>query len=181
MTHSQKKYWFRKNSGLCTACGLNQPRLKFTTCEGCGAKAANRGRTTRKTKKDNGICIWSGCDTISHKSGKFCINHINESRINHKSSIKTLKTETFNAYGGVLCSCCGETRINALCIDHIFNDGAKQRLTIGRSGHHLYTYLRKLGFPDKDRFQVLCANCNIYKQLRGSPCYHRVNSASAAV
>jgi hypothetical protein len=62
------------------------------------------------------------------------------------------------AYGGK-CSCCGESRIEFLAIDHAKGDGAKKRKNGEPFGWHLARKLRKLGYPKGD-YRVLCHNCN---------------------
>jgi hypothetical protein len=85
------------------------------------------------------------------------------------------KIEVINAYGGH-CVCCGESRIEFLSLDHIFNDGAQHRKEISKNtGQTFYRWLRKNGFP-KGRLQVLCHNCNSAKGYYGY-CPHQVESA----
>ena len=88
---------------------------------------------------------------------------------------RVLKQIVIDAYGGK-CTCCEETRFELMTIDHISNDGAEDRLLLGKSksnGRGLYYHLIKSNFP-KDKYQLLCANCNLakgyYKQ-----CPHTVN------
>lgn len=76
---------------------------------------------------------------------------------------RKLKGLVVDAYGGK-CECCGEARIEFLQIDHIHNDGASHRREL--AGSHLYDELRKLGFP-KDRFRLLCCNCNFARGKYG--------------
>lgn len=85
-----------------------------------------------------------------------------------KFTIK-LKFEVLKAYGGK-CICCGETQPYFLTIDHVYNDGASDR-KINGSGRRFYHYLKRLGFP-KDRYQILCYNCNNAKRILGY-CPHR--------
>lgn len=61
-----------------------------------------------------------------------------------------------------------------MTIDHIFNDGAVHRKTMGThgSGIHIYRALRKAGYP-KDRYQLMCFNCNLGKQRNGGVCPHQ--------
>lgn len=75
-----------------------------------------------------------------------------------------LRAQILENYGGK-CACCGETQPEFLAIDHIFNDGAKCRKEHG-SGRRFYVWLKRNGFP-KDRFQLLCHNCNMAKSLYG--------------
>lgn len=57
------------------------------------------------------------------------------------------------------CVECGYDDIRALEFDHINNDGYKER------GPRDATYYKNL-IKEKDRFQVLCSNCNTIKQWK---------------
>jgi hypothetical protein len=83
------------------------------------------------------------------------------------------KEQVFAAYGGYKCSCCGETEPMFLSIDHIDNDGAKERKSglYAGSGTAFYGWLRKNGFPTG--YQVLCMNCQIGKHKNGGVCPHQ--------
>lgn len=82
----------------------------------------------------------------------------------------------FEAYGGYCCACCGETERKFLTLDHINNDGAKDRMKIAgkrtASGWTTYRYLYKHGFPPG--YQILCMNCNFGKRMNGGVCPHKV-------
>jgi hypothetical protein len=79
------------------------------------------------------------------------------------------KDIAYNAYGGYVCVCCGETRWQFLCIDHVNNDGHEHRKTVGRGGN-IYRWLIVNGFPAG--FQVLCFNCNQGRRLNHGVCPH---------
>lgn len=65
------------------------------------------------------------------------------------------------------CVNCGESRIELLVLDHIFDDGAQHRAELGCSGGTpFYRKMKKQGWP-QGRLQVLCSNCNSTKQARG--------------
>ncbi len=70
-----------------------------------------------------------------------------------------LKKSIFTIYGHGKCACvhCGEKRLDCLSIDHVNNDGAKDKL----SGDRLYRYLRDNNYPLG--FQTLCMNCQFLK------------------
>lgn len=91
-------------------------------------------------------------------------------RLVSKSYHNRRKKELVAAYGGK-CVCCGETEMWFLTIDHIFGDGSKCRKIEGGGGQMLYSYLRKLGYP-RDRYQLLCYNCNCSKRQYGV-CPHK--------
>lgn len=92
-----------------------------------------------------------------------------------------LRDQVFAAYGGYRCNCCGETKPSMLTIDHINNDGGKQRKAdpVMRWAKHFYAWIIKRGFP-KD-LQVLCYNCNISKFRCGGTCEHKLPEGSTTI
>src|SRR5690349_8754931 len=88
--------------------------------------------------------------------------HRNDARVNRRKKI-------LNALGNK-CIVCGESRYEFLTIDHILNDGAQHRKELygnsRKGGDDLYVEIIKLGIP-KDRFQILCYNCNCSKGFYG--------------
>jgi len=81
-----------------------------------------------------------------------------------------LRAEMIAAYGGK-CACCNEAQPKFLQLDHVFNDGAKDRV-VNKTATKLWARLKKKGWP-KDRYQLLCANCNFGKLLNGGTCPHQ--------
>jgi len=74
---------------------------------------------------------------------------------------KRIKLIVLQEYGQSKCAFCGITDIRVLELDHIHGGGNKQRKeTYLHSSHHLRSYLYVNGFPDKDKYRVLCKNCN---------------------
>jgi hypothetical protein len=86
------------------------------------------------------------------------------------------RNQVFEAYGGYKCNCCGETEPLFLSIDHVDNNGAKERKSgsYAGSGTAFYQWLRKSGFPPG--YQVLCMNCNVGKHKNGGVCPHQTAS-----
>ena len=82
------------------------------------------------------------------------------------------KLKVFDAYGNK-CTICEESDPLVLNIDHVFNDGKNHKTATGYkvTGNSLYTYLIKESFP-KDRFQLLCANCNQRKEWMRRGAYY---------
>ena|ERR1043166_2322766 len=88
-----------------------------------------------------------------------------------KSYHRTLRRQIVEAYGSK-CVCCGESRFHFLSLDHVNNDGAKELKAIRRfssrkskngngiSSVGIWRLVKKAGFP-KDRYRLLCYNCNI--------------------
>ena len=82
-----------------------------------------------------------------------------------------LKMEVMRLYSDpVQCVSCGFSRIDGLVLDHIHNNGAAHRKEAHIScrgimgGTRIYEHIRKNG--KIDGLQVLCANCNMIKQLK---------------
>lgn len=104
---------------------------------------------------------------------KSCARQIN------KTARLNLKLEVLKTYGGK-CTCCSETSIEFLTIDHIDGKGAEHRKSLGldcgsdektAAGHTFYRWLKKNNFPT-DNFQILCFNCNYAKHVYGV-CPHK--------
>ena len=84
---------------------------------------------------------------------------------------KSRKQIVFDHYGWE-CKCCGETIPQFLTIDHINNDGYKdKRINKTTSGDVVYRNIIKNNFPDT--FQVLCFNCNCGKNVNKGICPHK--------
>lgn len=88
-----------------------------------------------------------------------------------------LRAEMHAAYGGS-CACCGEKESLFLQLDHVFNDGHIDRKE-NKTSAKLWAKLKKQGWP-KDRYQLLCANCNFGKAMNGGVCPHQSQEARRA-
>lgn len=172
--YRKNRYGRRKAAGLCVSCGAVPPEPGTIRCLNCKHKNRKSVQKQRSRDKKLGICREAGCSNPAN--GTHCEKHRLEARKLADASIRRLKIECFTAYGGVQCRCCGEPELSTLCLDHIDNSGGEHRRQleskINPHGHRFYRYLKSLGYPDKDRYQVLCANCNLYKLIKGGPCYH---------
>lgn len=86
--------------------------------------------------------------------------HPLEVRAYNEQYHKGCKLAVYEAYGGPICVCCGESHLEFLSIDHIDGKGSEHRRAMGRSvgARQIYTWLRKHGYPPG--FRVLCMNCN---------------------
>lgn len=88
----------------------------------------------------------------------------------NKKQVRKRKIKVIFHYskGLMCCSCCGESEIEFLTIDHPNNDGAKHRKEIG-GGNRFYSWVIKNSFPKG--FRVLCMNCN-FARGRFGKCPH---------
>jgi len=83
---------------------------------------------------------------------------------------KRLRDACFAAYGGYVCSCCGETNEKFLTLDHINRDGAEMRKVHG-DGYQFHLWLVRNNFPPV--IQVMCYNCNLGRERNGGVCPHK--------
>ena len=129
---------FRRNreKGLCERCGKVPPRDGRLTCAEC-AKTQNevRRRANQKRKKC-GLC--TACGQAPPRLGMYvCLACAEKS----KERKQTYKDRAYQAYGGYVCRCCGETRKPFLTIDHIDGGGAQHRKQICNSHMHYWLFL----------------------------------------
>ena len=59
------------------------------------------------------------------------------------------------------CRWCGQGDIDVLCLDHINDDGGQRP----RGGGKLYARLIRQGYLGAEGLQVLCASCNMKKEI----------------
>jgi hypothetical protein len=106
-----------------------------------------------------------------------------ELRVKFKKWRKELVVETISHYSNetMKCACCGEDYIDFLTIDHINNDGAKQRRELKLvGGWRFYYWLKLHNFPDDLGLQVLCANCQLGKERNNGVCPHKEEKRNMA-
>ena len=79
------------------------------------------------------------------------------------------KNSIFDYYGR-FCKCCGENIPKFLTIDHVYNDGYKEKeLGINRYSK----ILNEINNGYADRYQILCMNCNFGKKVNKNICPHK--------
>jgi len=118
-----------------------------------------------KKPRDHYVCTIEGCKR-EHTAKGLCSFHL--AKVYAKQERETL----LSAYGHT-CECCGENRSEFLAIDHKVKSGHKDR-KIGLYSRKLHQWLKKNGYP-KDRFRLLCHNCNQSIGHYGY-CPHKFNS-----
>jgi hypothetical protein len=149
---------------ICTKCKIAKPR--------------DTGYYWRKRDR----CVSAECkECTKARTKEFGRRPHVKKRVNAQAKIQRgkLRSQVFNAYGGFICACCGESEPAFLSIDHIHNDGAAHRKQVlgsrTMSGYMTYKWLRKNGFPPG--FQVLCMNCQHGKRMCRGICPHQQGKA----
>lgn len=129
-----------------------------------GAWKIEYGRSRNERTRAKGLCL--NCRKIAVEAHKLCV--LCAAKMRERNALKRQKV--IEHYGGA-CACCGEADAHFLSLDHINNDGAKHRKSLGNSagrgyqGTAFYHWVVKVGFPTD--LQLLCHNCNCAKGFYG--------------
>ena len=124
---------------ICPLCGEREVSSSHSRCQPCNTKAVREWRNKNRER---------------HKQ-------------NQQDYNRRKKAEVTERYGGE-CACCGEHRMEFLCLHHKLNNGNEER-----KRYHYASVWRiaiKRGFPDD--YEVLCYNCNNAKEVYGA-CPHQ--------
>ncbi len=137
------------------------------------------------TYADDWSCPKCGSANKKHRSKGLCQKcywlhfvHVGHWRERSRSHERTLKWETIRKLGGK-CACCGIDTPEFLTVDHVKGDGSDHRRCTPQNprGRHttpkIYRDIKREGYP-KDRYRVLCINCNFSIGIWGY-CPHSVS------
>jgi hypothetical protein len=93
-------------------------------------------------------------------------------RKTHREKYAEVRLDVLTHYSGSpsKCSCCGEDNIKFLTIDHINNNGAKDRKK-HRSTWAFFIWIKKNNYPEG--LQILCYNCNMGRAYNDGVCPHK--------
>lgn len=183
---------------VCTKCKISKSLEEFNTrsgmllveqCKSCRNIYRRNLYELRRVKETSKHLTNNGSVVDGKKICSSCYNNLDISKFGKcnitKSGLnsncrdcKTLmgyiadqkiKQEMVDAYGGG-CSCCGETHIEFLTVEHILGDGKQHRQEVNGHGIKVYKDLKKKGWP-KDKYTVMCWNCNCARKY-DRPCPH---------
>jgi hypothetical protein len=158
----------------CTTCGEDNP--SFLAID----HVNNDGHTNRKPShvlyreiirdgfptKFQLLC--HNCNLKKEIAHKRSMNKNTENAASQRERYRRVKLQVLNHYGTV-CSCCGNSDIEVLTVDHVHGGGTGHYKEIGQS--RLYRWLISNNFPAG--FQILCMNCNYGKYQYGR-CPHKL-------
>lgn len=140
------------------SCCTNEAKENCKLCKSCIDYRKNYNKTHPKQRLKT--------------QATFRENHRDEINQWYSDEFKKLKNIILDHYGHK-CACCPETIYEFLTVDHINNDGAKHRKSlgnIGKSGRLFYKWIIDNNFP-KD-LQIMCWNCN-WAKWRYGKCPHQ--------
>lgn len=169
-----------KKDGRCVNCGNPKPLPGRRRCKKCLVTSRNATRSYRSRnpeafkrnyheRKAAGLCVSCGVPGKPRERGLLC----SDCRETERHRGVRVKQEVMDRYGGK-CTCCGETEIAFLTLDHIDGGGtALRKSKVHGAGNSFYARLRSA--PIDPRLQVLCWNCNLGRRATGV-CPHKDRS-----
>jgi hypothetical protein len=181
---------------LCHKCETEKPTTEFYVertstrgynnwCKECFA-AWQKERTEEKAKewKVEKNCKICGTPFMPRQRnqlmcGKWCLQQSKQrapyfKAVSQRAGRKRLVKlrETFLTVYGQSCACCGEVQKMFLTIDHKNNDGCSERKRLG--GKEPYrTLVDAIKVYNPAKYQVLCFNCNLGRNLNNGICPHQ--------
>jgi hypothetical protein len=161
---TKTKKWVnkQKKSGLCIVC-TSPAKLGRVRCETHLMESSNKNSSKKRELSKNGWCRQCGTGTSVATGRTHCQSCLNKKKRTGQVNKKTV----IEHYGGTCCwPRCGNTDMDVLTIDHIFDDGFKERTLSGErlSGNAFYHRVIKQKFP-VNAFQVLCWNHQWKKRM----------------
>ncbi len=154
---------------------------------------SNSRRILRQDRLTKGLCMYcgehpflkdrKGClqclDKCSKTTSRYCKNNRHKLKAYHTK----IRQEVLIKYGGK-CRCCGEANWKFLTIDHVNQDGGKERRNLygSQNGSSSAWFLKLRREPIRDDLRVLCYNCNMAVFQFGScPHEQRKENCSTSV
>jgi len=155
--------------GVCHACGKRKPEKGRPTCTFCRKRTLGYGQVMYRRRRNRLLC--TECENPALPNHRLCASCF----ATEKQRGLALRLETFIAYGGPKCVCCGNDVGEFLTLEHPDNDGGRHRRELGgKGGQGFYRKLKHLGFPQSPRMVVMCWNCNFARNCFGyCPCQRK--------
>jgi hypothetical protein len=125
-------------------------------------EAANRERLLEQRRQ------YRAAHREARNAARLAAYHANPQPMREKANAakRALRATVLAHYGNGSCSCCGETHVEFLALDHSNGGGRQHRAAIGRrSGSEFYRWIVQNDFPDG--YRVLCHNCNMARGAYG--------------
>ena len=156
----------------CSRCKKSHDSQKYAVCDPCRAKCKVDNKARYEKMKEEEICtrcrIKPGM--IKKRRHFMCLECTQESDRKWRKWRDDVYQGVIDQYGGK-CACCGETSLKFLTIDHINNDGYKEKG--GNKGNRGgYSFYKRIRDNHRDDLQVLCYNCNCGRHRNGGVCPH---------
>lgn len=155
---------------VCNKCGVEYPLIEFRNQFDLKTGKTYRNHTCRNCRRNMSYASYLKNQDYRREytnvfaRSSYRLNPLKQKVYRAGQKVK-YKTEVMTYYGGGKAACviCGFDNIDALCLDHISDNGKEERKIKGNSGYQFYVKLRSRGFPPG--YQTLCSNHNLIKQI----------------
>src|SRR4030042_4863970 len=142
----------------CYLCGINKNKdgtpIKYRICKACNNRRAHQYYLKNSKKLKERTMLWK-------KKNKEKVIEISKK---YRMGLKLQALKSYSNNKNPRCICCGETEIDFLCLDHINNDGFKEREKYGL-GTSFLKWLKVNNYPKHLNLQVMCFDCNFSKRI----------------
>jgi hypothetical protein len=159
---------FRKENGKCVQCEKNPiSPVSIRLCILCLGSARIASNSCKKRFLEENRC--KDCGKENTTNNNLCMECTKKKTKRDRANTKKIKMNAILKYG-TKCVCCDEDNLAFLSIDHIHGRGEEDRAVNG-SGISFYQYINSIA-TDKDKYQILCLNCNCGRARNGGCCPH---------
>ncbi len=164
MSNLATKRWRdkQKSKGLCSICVSSAVQGK-TMCEIHLSLLSERNVATKKKQVRDGWCRQCGVGTPAIPSHVHCLKCLGKK----KRAVRKYKETVIQHYGGA-CAWpdCHVIDVDMLTLDHVLDDGFKERSSSGNrlSGNAFYLQVIRDEFPE-GKYQILCWNHQWKKRI----------------
>lgn len=165
-----------KGARACWDCRYRVTRSEPKYCLRCNAKLTKHN--WKKSDKEDSYNVCRDCSNAESR------RKYQNRKEWYASRHNLFKEKVIQHYGGK-CACCSIDDQVFLTLDHVNNNGAEHRRSLGGTskrtgqrytGNRMYKWVIENGFPDD--FQILCWNCNWAKSHGGCPHQQRQQEAA---
>jgi hypothetical protein len=156
----------KRHLGLCPNCSSRVDPGKVY-CNTCIARCARHVVQKRRRWRLARLCLRCGKRRDgSSLQCKTCLLYMRQVKRRFWIRVRQALLDRL----GHMCRCCGLRDGRFLSVDHVWNDGYKER----RRTSNPYQLYRKIlaGSVDSATVQLLCYNCNMAKAFNGGTCPH---------
>jgi hypothetical protein len=160
-TRSKAHRHRRRLRGVCINCE-SKLELGFSYCRQCRRKRIRMLYRRVKRWRLSGRCM--RCGKTRFRSLVVCRRCRDKWNDYSRRRYPVLRAEVL-ARLGKRCRCCGESNPKFLTVDHIHNDGFRERQTFSNP-RSLYLKIKRTSCL-RGRYQILCWNCNAAKAFHG--------------
>jgi hypothetical protein len=173
--YSKERHSRLQKAGLCVICC--SPAITGNLCEEHKKKQLEGQKKRNKERMEGKICVMCGKNpSVTSQHCEECREKFNKSRLAFRNS----QIELVKDHYGHACACCGENEPTFLSLDHMNDDGSKERKGGKSDMYVIIARIYKKTGVWPDGLQILCYNCNSGRYRNGGICPHKSSNFSSS-